>query len=382
LYLTLVKNAFLMCWGFLPQSVFSANMGELFMSKKFHTQLLRWYQKSKRDLPWRKNLNPYAIWISEIMLQQTQVKTVIPYFLRWLEKFPTVQDLAKSQIQAVLKQWEGLGYYRRAHHIHACAQKIVREHAGEFPTSVENLMELPGIGRYTAGAIASIAFGKRVPILDGNVERILCRIFGIGSDVSQSATKKQLWALAENVLPAKNVGDFNQAMMELGATVCVPIAPNCDACPVSVHCEALQKNLIESVPYNSQKIKITKRKRVALLITHGKKILLQKREHQKLLGGLWELPGFEMRAKTVSQQEISSFLKGQFNLEPVQVLKKSSSRYTITRYSIDLQAYQCEVAAIVSTHGAHWVSLAAANKLPMPGHQRKIFEHIDIFPHK
>jgi A/G-specific adenine glycosylase len=192
-----------------------------------------------------------------------------------------------------------------------------------------------------------------------------------------------LWALAEKVLPEKNVGDFNQAMMELGATVCVPIAPNCDACPMSAHCVALKNNLIESVPYNSQKIKITKRKRVALLITHGKKILLQKRTHQKLLGGLWEFPGFELRTKMVSTHEIGSFLKGQFNLEVVQILKKPSSRYSITRYSIDLQAYQCEVAAAASgLNNARWVSLTAATKLPMAGHQRKIFEHIDVLPHK
>src|SRR5271169_3793142 len=188
----------------------------------FHRDLLRWYRRHHRKLPWRATREPYRIWVSEIMLQQTRVETVRPYYIRWLRAFPTVQALARAADDRVLKLWEGLGYYSRARNLHRAAQIVVRDYEGQLPRTAEGLLKLPGIGRYTAGAIASIAFGERAPLVDGNVARVFARIFAVRGNVKSPRTQQSLWTLAEDLLPDTGPGDFNQALMELGALVCTP----------------------------------------------------------------------------------------------------------------------------------------------------------------
>lgn len=204
-------------------------------------KLLDWYDKSKRNLPWRNTKDPYSIWISEVMLQQTQVKTVIPYYERWIETFPTLEKLAGAPEQKILKLWEGLGYYSRARNLKKAAQIITKELGGKVPNTVTDLQNLPGIGRYTADAIASIAFGLKTPVLDGNVKRVLSRLFCMNENGSTSASENRLWQRARDLLSVRRPGDFNQALMELGATICMPKSPTCPQCPLSTTCEAFLK---------------------------------------------------------------------------------------------------------------------------------------------
>src|SRR5687768_16089198 len=215
------------------------------LAPTFARRLLRWYDKCRRDLPWRPDpaagrprVDPYHVLVSEAMLQQTQVATVVPYFNRFIARFPTLADLAGADEQEVLRLWQGLGYYSRARNLQAAARKVVAEYGGELPRERDRLLTLPGVGRYTAGAVASIAFDRRAPILDGNVIRVLCRIDKIQSDPRDRSTQDLLWRRAEEVLPARRAGAFNSALMELGATVCTPRSPQCLLCPVREHCEA------------------------------------------------------------------------------------------------------------------------------------------------
>ena len=215
----------------------------------------------KRDMPWRKTRDPYAIWLSETMLQQTQVETVKPFYHKFLQQFPTIADLAAADLQEVLKLWAGLGYYRRAKHLHAAAQEIVEKHAGKVPTSAAQLLTLPGVGRYTAGAVASIAFKEPVSVLDGNVMRVLARLTVLRDDIAQPQVKKQLWFIADSLVvgppPTDRPGDLNQALMELGATVCTPANPCCLLCPLKGFCGAFEAGLTASVPFKSPKAAVS-----------------------------------------------------------------------------------------------------------------------------
>ena len=218
-------------------------------SPKARESLLSWYAKAGRDLPWRKGCDPYDIWVSEIMLQQTQVKTVIPYYLRWLAQFPTIEQLAKADLQQVLKAWEGLGYYTRARNLHRAAQEVVQHHGGVFPTELEDVLALPGIGRTTAGGILSAAFNQPVAILDGNVKRVLARLVAL--PVPPAKATNQLWQLSETLLDREHPKDFNQALMDLGATVCTPKNPDCNSCPWTPDCQAYNLGAIRSVEISS-----------------------------------------------------------------------------------------------------------------------------------
>ena len=230
----------------------------IFQKSQFLSLLLQWFDRSRRDLPWRlprdaapgTRLDPYHVFVSEAMLQQTQVSTVVPYFNRFTSAFPTIRDLANAQLTQVLRLWQGLGYYSRARNLHNAAKQIVAEFDAIVPASVDTLLSLPGIGRYTAGAIASIAYNQRAPILDGNVARVLCRLDAIESDPREPATRNALWARAEEILPDKSdrVGDFNSAFMELGATVCTPRNPQCLICPVRKFCRAYEMGIQDRIP--------------------------------------------------------------------------------------------------------------------------------------
>lgn len=252
---------------------------------------MRWYRAHGRDLPWRRTADPYAIWISEIMLQQTQVATVLPYYERFLSNFPTVGDLAAAPLDSVLKTWEGLGYYARARHLHRAANEIVTRFEGSFPSRFEEILSLPGIGRSTAGAIATIALGQRHPILDGNVKRVLCRYFCVEEDPKKKETEARLWRYSEKLLPRGKADDYTQAVMDLGATICTPAEPRCALCPVRNQCQGFERGIQEKLPVKGAGKRIPERDYVAGVVFLGEKVFIRRRPAKGLLGGLWEFPG-------------------------------------------------------------------------------------------
>ena len=268
--------------------------------RTFQSQLLRWYAANHRELPWRVTvdmsenaiapaaIDPYHVLVSELMLQQTQVATVIPYFKRFIGRFPTVGDLADADEQDVLRLWQGLGYYSRARNLKKAAEMIVRAFEGAMPHDVESLLRLPGVGRYTAGAIASLAFEQRAPILDGNVMRVLCRLDCIKSDPRERSTREALWARAEAILPPQQLGNFNSSLMELGATICTPRSPKCLFCPVKDHCEAFSKGIAESIPAPRKAKAMPLLKRSTFCIRHGKRWLLEQRPSTGRWAGMWQ----------------------------------------------------------------------------------------------
>jgi A/G-specific adenine glycosylase len=256
-------------------------------------RLLAWYSRHARALPWRATRDPYAIWVSEVMLQQTQVATVIPYYHRFLERFPTVESLASAPIDRVLASWAGLGYYRRARSLHEAAGFVVREHAGRIPCVPDAFSQLPGVGRYTAGAVLSIAFDRKTPVLDGNVARVLSRVFGLELGVRDPRQARALWELADALVPMRTPGDWNQALMELGATVCLPKSPRCEVCPVAKECRARIEDRVDHLPpVAKRRAAVAARRAVALLEWRGR--WLVERRSGRLLDGLWEPPGVEL----------------------------------------------------------------------------------------
>jgi A/G-specific adenine glycosylase len=253
--------------------------------------LLDWYHDAARDLPWRGRQDPYAIWVSEIMLQQTRVETVIPYYEKWMALFPMVTSLAQAPEQDVLKAWEGLGYYSRARNLHRAARMIVERFGGELPRDVEALRSLPGVGRYTAGAIASIAFGLDEPALDGNIRRVLARIFDVDLPARSPQGEARLWELVAAHLPKGQAGEYNQAIMDLGATICTPRAPACLICPVMQICRARELGIQEERPVLEKKPAVPHFLVTAAILQRDGKVLIARRPENGLLGGLWEFPG-------------------------------------------------------------------------------------------
>jgi len=253
--------------------------------------LLAWYRQYRRDLPWRRTRDPYAILVSEMMLQQTRVDTVIPYYEDFMRRYPDAAALAAAETDEVLSQWAGLGYYRRARNLQAAARHVVTRYAGNFPEEVQALRELPGVGAYTAGAVASIAFDRPEPVLDGNVTRLLCRVFGIRDEISARATQARLWGLATELAQGPSPGDLNQALMEFGSLRCTPRSPNCAPCPVRRHCCAFRDGDAEALPLKRPKKASPVVRAVGVLAKRGDKALFVQRASDQLLGGFWELPG-------------------------------------------------------------------------------------------
>ncbi|GAB4144136.1 MAG: A/G-specific adenine glycosylase [Planctomycetaceae bacterium] len=268
----------------------------------FRTRLKNWYRKHGRQLPWRESHNAYRIWISEIMLQQTTVAAVIPYFERFLARFPTLEDLANAQEQDVLQLWEGLGYYSRARNIHRAARMLVEQYGGQFPQSVSALQTLPGIGRYTAGAIASFAFDLPAPIVEANTLRLYSRLLGYADDPRTTAAQKQLWNFAGKILPRNKPGLFNQALMELGSTICRPVEPRCEQCPVKSYCRAFRMGKTDHIPKPKTRPSITAVTEVSIAVKNRGRYLVRRYREKERWAGLWDFPRFEL-ADSLSHQE-------------------------------------------------------------------------------
>ncbi len=262
------------------------------LMNKIVNPLLKWYDSNKRDLPWRHNPTPYRVWISEIMLQQTRVDPVIPYYLRFMETFPSVEALAAAPEDLLMKYWEGLGYYSRARNLQKAAKSIVE--AGEFPNDFDGWLKLPGVGNYTAGAICSIALGAPTPAVDGNVLRVLSRVLGSYKDIASESVKKEFTGALKAVYPSGKTSEFTQSLMELGATVCLPNGePHCNSCPLNKLCYAFKNNLIDRIPFKAPKKKRKIEKRTILILRFNDKIALNRRPEKGLLAKMWEFPNFE-----------------------------------------------------------------------------------------
>lgn len=306
-------------------------------------RLIRWFRAQARDLPWRRDRSPYRVWLSEMMLQQTQVDTVIPYFNRFLDRLPTLDALAAAPLGDVLKLWEGLGYYTRARQLHRAAQLIVNDRGGEWPRTVDGLLALPGVGRYTAGAIASLAFGARAPVLDGNVIRVLCRLFAIERDPKEAAVKESLWQLSESLLPARRAGEFNEALMELGATICTPRRPKCGVCPLADGCEANRRALQDRLPVKSKRKPLPHYDVTAAIIRRSGRVLIAQRPLGGRLGGLWEFPG----GKVESGETLAQCLRREIKEELAVRIKVgrlvTSIDHAYTHFKITLHAFECEL---------------------------------------
>lgn len=260
--------------------------------------LLDWYASHRRELPWRETSDPYAVWVSEVMLQQTRVETVRAYYERWMQRFPTARALARASEQDVLHAWQGLGYYSRARNLWRGARVVVDEHGGELPRSVEGLRTLPGIGPYSAGAIASIAHGERTPLVDGNVVRVLCRLFALRGDPTRAPLGRELWRIAGELVPGDRPGDFNQALMELGATVCTPRAPDCARCPLRRACAARRAGEVDALPELPARAPAIAISRVAAIVRRGEKVLaVQVRADAPRWAGMWQFPNADVKRR-------------------------------------------------------------------------------------
>ncbi len=315
----------------------------------FTADLLHWFRLHRADLPWRRDSDPYRVWLSEIMLQQTQVAAVIPYYERFLERFPTVQALAAAPLDEVLKLWEGLGYYSRARNLHRAAQVVAGERGGVWPHTAEELRALPGVGPYTAGAIASIVFGQDAPVLDGNVIRVLTRLHDIADDVTQEVTKKRLWALAESLVPAGEAGDFNQSLMELGRVICRPRRPLCVSCPVEAHCLARQRGVQAQRPVKTRPAP-TPHYDVAAGVIYGQgeqagRFLIAQRPLEGLLGGLWEFPGGKQEPGETLPQTLARELREELAIEVEVGDFLVRVKHAFTHFRITLHAYECRHVA-------------------------------------
>jgi len=318
------------------------------------------------------------VWVSEIMLQQTQVKTVLPYFERWLRAFPSIQVLADATPTRILKLWEGLGYYTRARNLHAAARIVVKEHTGKFPTTFSKVLALPGVGRYTAGAICSIAFNQPTPILDGNVIRVLTRLFGITTNPREKSTNKLLWHLAEQLvvnagkLPGKrNCSQLNQALMELGALVCTPRQPRCPACPLVKVCLAFRQNLVEKIPNIGTRPETVARRFVAFVAQIDGRVLLRRPPNGLVKAPLWEFPNLEVTTSNADPIESARELLGSRTLR---LHTLATIRHSITRYRITMEVFRVDLATppVNGDDSTRWHTLAKLKDLAFSSAHRKI----------
>jgi A/G-specific adenine glycosylase len=332
-------------------------------------RLLPWFEANRRSMPWRSNRTPYRVWISELMLQQTRVDQATPYFQRFMKRFPSLKSLAAASQEEVLKQWEGLGYYSRARNLHKAAQIISRDMNGRFPAAAEDMLKLPGIGSYTAAAIGSLAFNLDLAVLDGNVIRVLSRLFAYPADTRSAKAKNELQRLADTLLVRGRAGQFNEAMMELGATVCLPKNPQCSACPLRGACLGHQSGRPVDYPVTAPKKKVPHLIVGAAVVTNRKgEVLIARRRDQDMLGGLWEFPGGKQEAGETIQQCIVRELKEELgiNVETGDFLVTVKHAYS--HFTMDMHTYYARITSgrprPIHCQDYCWVKISALRKFP------------------
>ncbi len=356
------------------------NEGVALDPEDFQEKLVAWFDQNGRDLPWRRLRNPYTVWVSEIMLQQTQVRSVVDYFVRFVEQFPTVEALAGAPLQDVLKAWEGLGYYSRARNLHKAARLVVEKYGGRLPNKKSAILKLPGIGRYTAGAILSLAFGAREPVLDGNVGRVLSRVFFLEEPIETSHAKERLWHLADALLPAKEAGKFNEALMELGAVVCTPREPACGACPVREMCGAFARGKQNELPLRKPRKKVPHYDVAAGVIWNAGKILVTLRPTDKMLGGLWEFPGGKCEQGESLEACLRREIREELGLE-IRVREPFLKvRHAYSHFKITLHMFHCDFLGgepvLNGVDAFRWVQRRELLELPFPAADGRVIQKI------
>ncbi len=349
-------------------------------TSSFAAALLAWYAAHGRSLPWRGLRDPYAVWVSEVMLQQTQVATVAPYFRRWMARFPTVEALAAADEQEVLALWEGLGYYRRARALHRAAQEVVARHGGRLPADPQALQRLPGIGKYTARAVASLAFGRDVPVLDGNVRRVLARVFAVEAPADTAAGEKALWALAAEHLPPGRAADYNQALMDLGAMVCTPRAPRCAVCPLASFCRARAGGNPEAFPRKKRRRRPPHYTVAAAVIRREGRVLIAQRPAEGLLGSLWEFPGGKVEHGETPEAALRREIREELGTEIAVVAPFGRYRHAYTHFKVTLHAFLCRLTGPaprpLQVQALRWVLPAELSDFPMGKIDRQIARRV------
>jgi len=356
--------------------------------------LVDWQRRAGRhELPWQRTRDPYRIWLSEIMLQQTQVATVLGYYARFLERFPDLRTLADAPADAVLGAWSGLGYYSRARNLHRCARAVVEHHGGRFPTDAATLATLPGIGRSTAAAIAAFATGAPAAILDGNVKRVLARAFAIDGFPGEAAVERRLWAIAERELPEPGDGRveaYTQGLMDLGATVCVRVRPRCEACPLAIRCEARRQARVDALPAPRPARAGATRRAEWVLATAGAAVLLERRPPAGLWGGLWSLPEFEppravpagarADAPIVDPRTVSDWLAARVGREAGTAAPHARVRHAFTHFRLQARVWRCALPGDPgeAPPGHAWLTLAALEGAPLPRPVRVLLEALRV----
>jgi A/G-specific adenine glycosylase len=343
----------------------------------FSRKLLKWYATHHRKLPWRQTRNPYKIWISEVMLQQTTVPAVIPYYEKWLSQFPDVQILSAAPLQQVLKAWQGLGYYQRAKNLHRSACILLDEHEGKIPEDYEELIKLPGFGPYTTAAVLSIAYDKPFPVIDANVRRVWMRIMGMTKE-STPKVDKDILKFMKPFLPPAKMGTFNQALMELGSLVCKPKSPICLLCPVQECCKAFTMGEQEIIP-RPQKRSYRKIEAVIGVMERRGKYLIQKRPPTGLLSDLWEFPGGKRRKDETLEQALRREIREELGVEVDRIQLLTQVNHSYTQFQVKLYAFQCLLKAdpSLSKDGHRWISLKGMRKYPFPSGSAKIIQFLE-----
>jgi A/G-specific adenine glycosylase len=339
----------------------------------FSRRLIAWQRRhGRKGLPWQGTRDPYRIWLSEVMLQQTQVAAVIPYYERFVRRFPDVFALAAASQEDVLQLWSGLGYYARGRNLHLAAGRIVSQYGGEFPRTAQRIEELPGIGRSTAAAVAAFAFGRRGAILDGNVKRVLARCYGIAGWPGAPAVEARLWELAEKLLPKRGIEIYTQALMDLGATLCTRAKPRCDACPVTQACVARRKNLVEKIPAPRAKKALPQRSATWLVLRHAGQILLERRPGSGLWGGLWTFPESPAR-------DIAAYCRHALGCEIARPRRLAPLEHAFTHFRLRIRPLVCEVSSIgprAEMSARLWIDAEEAAAAAVPAPVKKLLRRL------
>jgi len=341
--------------------------------------LLAWYGRNKRDLPWRRTTDPYRIWVAEIMLQQTRVETVRPYYERFLKTFPDVRALAGARQEAVLKAWEGLGYYSRARHLHEAARVVLRQHGGKIPDDPDDLRRLPGVGAYTAGAILSIAFGRRVAAVDGNVLRVIARLFAIEDPMDRGRTRKRIVEIAARLIPADEPGHYNQALMDLGSAVCTPRSPDCSTCPLGAICKARRNGSQHSIPAKRKLAAVPRREAAVALIANDRgELLLARRPSRGLLGGLWRFPGGVLKDGETPAAGLRRLLREELGLRGSPGNALFSVEHGYSHFTVTVHVLSFSIRGPIPSAGGgiplRWAGPQGLSRLAVSRLERKILD--------